>query len=169
MALPDGLYDLLLTEGLTSRLELQSAEIVAFNGSAAQLLADAIARQLAAILEDLAGDDSDKPLRQLELVNALLVELRQRLTASDGKGASSAVIDLVAPPLRLLKAIQRDRQFPVAPEVGLAAPWLFTAGKGSPSLLHEIRRELASADEVDICLPTTDAWSPSCVTTESAK
>lgn len=150
MALPDGLYDLLLTEGLTSRLELQSAEIVAFNGSAAQLLADAIARQLAAILEDLAGDDSDKPLRQLELVNALLVELRQRLTASDGKGASSAVIDLVAPPLRLLKAIQRDRQFPVAPEVGLAAPWLFTAGKGSPSLLHEIRRELASADEVDI-------------------
>jgi site-specific DNA-cytosine methylase len=28
--------------------------------------------------------------------------------------------------------------------------WLFTAGKGSPSLLQEIRRELASADQVDI-------------------
>ncbi len=32
----------------------------------------------------------------------------------------------------------------------LAAPWLFTAGKGSPSLLQEIRRELASSDRVDI-------------------
>jgi HKD family nuclease len=29
-------------------------------------------------------------------------------------------------------------------------PWLFTAGKGSPSLLQEIRRELASSDQVDI-------------------
>jgi superfamily II DNA or RNA helicase/HKD family nuclease len=46
--------------------------------------------------------------------------------------------------------VRRDRQFPAAPEIGLAAPWLFTAGKGSPSLLQEIRRELASADQVDI-------------------
>jgi superfamily II DNA or RNA helicase/HKD family nuclease len=34
--------------------------------------------------------------------------------------------------------------------IGLGVPWLFTAGKGSPSLLHEIRRELASSDTVDI-------------------
>ena len=31
----------------------------------------------------------------------------------------------------------------------MAASWLFTAGKGSPSLLQEIRKELASADQVD--------------------
>jgi hypothetical protein len=58
--------------------------------------------------------------------------------------------DLVAPPLRVLRAVQRDQQFPVSPEIGLAVPWLFTAGKGSPSLLQEIRRELASSDQVDI-------------------
>src|SRR6185369_10551739 len=28
-------------------------------------------------------------------------------------------------------------------------PWLFTAGKGSPSLLNELRREIANCDEVD--------------------
>jgi len=38
----------------------------------------------------------------------------------------------------------------MAPEIGLAALRLFTAGKGLPSLLQEIRRELASADHVDI-------------------
>ena len=34
--------------------------------------------------------------------------------------------------------------------MGPSLPWLFTAGKGSPSLLNEIRRELASSDRVDI-------------------
>ena len=150
MALPDGLYDLLLTEGLASRLDLSRADVHALKDGAAEFLADAIARQLAAILEYVVGDDTEKSMRQLELVNAVLVALRQRLADDGGMAPSADVIDLVAPPLRLLKAIQRDRQFPVSPEIGLAVPWLFTAGKGSPSLLQEIRRELASADQIDI-------------------
>jgi superfamily II DNA or RNA helicase/HKD family nuclease len=32
----------------------------------------------------------------------------------------------------------------------LGPPWLFTAGRGTPSLLAEIRREAAGADEIDI-------------------
>ena len=150
MALPDGLYDLLLTEGLASRLDPTLADVHALRDGGATFLADAITRQLAAILEDVAGDDSDKPIRQLELVNALLVTLRQQL-AADGAAASSAhIVDLVAPPLRILRAVRHVRQFPMSPEIGLAVPWLFTAGKGSPSLLQEIRRELTSADRVDI-------------------
>ena len=156
MALPDGLYDLLLTEGLARSLaaiDPSSADVLALKGSAAELLADAITRQLATILDDVSGDDADKAKRQLELVNDLLVTLRQRLrpsTGSNGDIASAEVVDLVASPMRILRAIQRDQQFPASPEVGLAVPWLFTAGKGSPSLLQEIRRELASSDQVDI-------------------
>ena len=156
MALSDGLYDLLLTEGLArslATLDPGSAEVLSLKGGAPELLVDVITRQLGAILDDVAGDDTDKPRRQLELVNELLVMLRHRLAAAEGAGvtrASAEVIDLVAQPLRVLRAVQRDRQFPASPEIGLAAPWLFTAGKGSPSLLQEIRRELASADQVDI-------------------
>jgi len=156
MALPDGLYDLLLTEDLArslAALEPNDANLSALKGGAGEFLADVITRQLGAILDDVARDDTDKPKRQLELVNELLVMLRQRLRAGDISAASSGlaeVVDLVASPLRVLKAVQRDHQFPVPPEIGLAAPWLFTAGKGSPALLQEIRRELASADEVDI-------------------
>lgn len=157
MTLPDGLYDLLLTEGLArslSALDSGCAEVVSLKGGASELLVDALARQLGAILNDLAGDDSEAPKRQLELVNELLVMLRRRLAAAEdgaGRSAGSAeVIDLVADPLRVLRAVQRDQQFRAVPEIGLAAPWLFTAGKGSPSLLQEIRRELASADQVDI-------------------
>ena len=100
----------------------------------------------------MSGDEAGKARRQLEIVNALLVELRHRLAAEAGEDNSDDVVDLIASPLRLLKAIQHDRQFPTPPEVGLAAPWLFTAGKGTPSLLQEIRRELASVDRVDILM-----------------
>src|ERR1700712_3074857 len=150
MTLPDGLYDLLVTEGLASRLDPDRSDVFALKGGAAEVLAVALTRQLAAILDDVAGDDAEKAHRQLELVNALLVSLRQCIAADARPAPSAEIIDLVSSRLRLLKGVHRDRQFAVAPEIGLAAPWLFTAGKGSPSLLQEIRRELSSADQVDI-------------------
>ncbi len=156
MALPEGLYDLLLTEGLARSLaaiDCSSADLLALKGDATEFLADVFTRQLANILDDVSGEDADKAEQQLELVNGLLVMLRQRLKPStdpNGNIHSAEVVDLVASPMRVLRAIQRDQQFPASPEVGLAVPWLFTAGKGSPSLLQEIRRELASADQVDI-------------------
>ncbi|MBI5269446.1 MAG: DUF3427 domain-containing protein [Burkholderiales bacterium] len=156
MALSDGLYDLLLTEGLVrslADLEPGSADVHALKAGVPELLVDAMARQLGTILDDVGGDATDKPELQLQLVNELLVLLRQRLAAIGGSRAtdgSAEAVDLIAPPLRVLRAVQRHRQFQAPPEIGLSAPWLFTAGKGSPSLLHEIRRELASADQVDI-------------------
>ncbi len=156
MTLPDGLYDLLLTDRLANSIAALgpiSADVLALKGSAAEFLAEAITRQLSAILDDVAGDDADKSRRQLELVNDLLVTLRQRLSARGGSAASvesTDVVDLVASPMRVLRAVKRDQQFPKSPEIGLAVPWLFTAGKGSPSLLQEIRHELASSDQVDI-------------------
>ena len=156
MALPDGLYDLLLTERLAqslAELDPSRADVSAVKGGAAGFLTDAITRQLATLLDDVSGDDADQIKAQLALVNDLLVMLRQRLSGVDGvagAGPSADVIDLIASPLRVLRAVQRDQQFSASPEIGLAVPWLFTAGKGSPSLLQEIRRELASSDQVDI-------------------
>ena len=156
MALPDGLYDLLLTEGLArslAELTPSRADVSPLKGGATEFLTDAITRQLGALLDDLPGEDADKVKAQLELVNGLLVMLRQRLVGGVGEvgtGPSADVIDQIASPLRVLRAVQRDQQFPASPEIGLGVPWLFTAGKGSPSLLQEIRRELASSDQVDI-------------------
>jgi superfamily II DNA or RNA helicase/HKD family nuclease len=155
MALPDGLYDLLITEGLArslADLDPSRAVVAALKAGSAEFLADAISRQLSSILDDLSGDEAEKAKRQLELVNDLLVMLRQRVAECSTSGATAAgeVVDLVASPLRVLRAVQRDQQFPLSPEIGLGMPWLFTAGKGSPSLLQEIRRELASSDQVDI-------------------
>lgn len=149
MSLPDGLYELLLTEGLTARLDASAADVREVQGDAVDLLIDGLTRQLVSILEEAPGDDAGKARRQLELVNGLLVELRRQLS---GRAASAEVVDLFADPLRVLRAVRRDRQFTAPPETGLALPWLFTAGKGTPSLLQEVRRELASADRVDLLM-----------------
>lgn len=150
MALQDGLYDLLVTEGLLTHLLPEQSLIETLSGGAADVLADAVTRQLADVLEDMSGDGAEKVLRQLDLVNAILVTLRQRAQAERSGSEIAQNIDLVAPPVRLLKAVDHRRQFPVAPKVGLAVPWLFTAAKGTPSLLQEIRSELSATDRVDI-------------------
>ena len=65
MALSDGLYDLLLTEGLArslAALDPGSAEVLSLKGGAPELLIDVITRQLGAILEEVSGDDADRPV-----------------------------------------------------------------------------------------------------------
>lgn len=151
--LPSGLYDLLLTERLERLLSSDPSTrclLLPLEEDAAEILADNLVRQLSALLEDLPGEGAEAAHRQLTLVNELLVWLRQRLHTATGKTGAATHIDLLAPPARLLRALHRTPASPTPPELGLAAPWLFTAGKGSPSLLHEIRRELASSDRVDI-------------------
>lgn len=147
MSLPDGLYDLVLTQSLAARLSAQgeALQTTELGLDGADRLADALARQLALVLADLPGTESERSIQQVDIVNGLLVALRQRLAAS---APSAEVIDLMAEPARLLSAVRRNATS--APEMGLAAPWLFTAGKGTPSLVNELRRELGSADQVDI-------------------
>lgn len=152
-ALPLGLYDLLVTESLERLLGTAGTyrqQVEPLSGDAAEALSDCLARQLSAALEDLPGEGSEGVQRQLALVNDLLVWLRQRLSSVQGARVVSPPVDLIAPPARVLHALHRTPQGPQPPSLGLSAPWLFTAGKGSPSLLQEIRRELASSDRVDI-------------------
>lgn len=149
MALPDGLYDQLLTETLWDVVSRTTGEDGRTLGllrteDAPERLADALALQLTRILDDVAGDGADKLRRQLDLVNSILVDLRRR------HGNDSDGVDVFSSPPQLLRAIHRQLSAPVMPETGLGSPWLFTAGKGSPSLLTELRREMAACDQVDI-------------------
>lgn len=155
MTLSRGLYDLLVTESLERLLAGDTSarhDIQPLVADAPDYLADSLVRQLVELLEDLLSDGAEAVERQLALVNEVLVWLRQRVQATKGNVGAGVtdVIDLLAPPARLLRAVHREQASPTPPELGLAAPWLFTAGKGSPSLLQEIRRELASSDGVDI-------------------
>lgn len=149
MSFYDGLYDEVVSHALWENLskitnaadrtiEPLSSEDVA------ERLTDALARQLVNILNDLGGEGHEKAQRQLELINSILADLRRKLGKND-----QTVDSFLAPP-QLLQAIHRHTPPLTLPETGLAVPWLFTAGKGSPSLLAELRRELTACDQVDI-------------------
>lgn len=168
--LPDGLYDQVVTDSLQ---QLIQASIGEHGFTVADLaaedapvrMAEVLASTLARILEDLGEEDGEKPRRQLALVNDLLRYVRHRATHPDAAGAehvhelaqreearfdADGVHELLSCPPRLLQAVHRNRVVPLRPEIGLAMPWLFTAGRGTPSLLSELQRELGACDRVDI-------------------
>lgn len=143
----NGLYDLLLTnnhvQALTeidlAHLKTEPLKLTVSH----QRLADLVKQQLALVLQELEGKDNEKLLNQLALVNHLLLELRKQAPKH------SELIDLAADPAKLLKAVHPQPHYS-APELSLAQPWLFTAGKDVPALFHELRHELANCDQVDI-------------------
>lgn len=165
-SLQDGLYDQLLTDDLVDELdrhyEANHYTLKALDeADTARRLAEALADQLAEVLGEIrpeaSGDNeaSGKAIRlqqQLELVNTLLVDLRQRLAERYPAQYAESNIRLLTAPPRSLAAIHRHRTAPQLPDTGVRSPWLFTASKASPALLNELRHELASSDRVDILM-----------------
>jgi superfamily II DNA or RNA helicase/HKD family nuclease len=150
MTLSSGLYDQVVTESLESslgRLAPLTAELRELGvDEAADRLAELLGLELRRILADMEGAAPERLRMQLELVNALLRELRQRSAAAPQDAG------LVASPARLLRSVRTAvaEPIPEVPETGLALPWLFTASRGSPALVTELRREAAACDAIDI-------------------
>lgn len=148
--LPEGLYDELVTQSVADAIDkigapewrtvqgLTSSEV-------AERLIQELGRQLAGALDAIPAEtDEQRAKQQVALINSLIIHLRDR------ESKLTDQLEEVTTPPTVLRAIHRKRAAPTSPEVGLAIPWLFTAGKGSPSLLSELRHELACCDSVDI-------------------
>jgi len=165
--LPDGLYDRILTEELAFELSefagkgkhtLESLDAA----TATRRLAEALADQLANVLQDIGsssieatvdgGGKSTRLQSQLEFVNSMLVKIRSLASELHPERRYDDHIRLLAAPAQNLTAIHRQRTTPSAPDTGLMVPWLFTAAKGSPALLSELRHELASSNRIDILM-----------------
>lgn len=73
MALPGGLHDLLSTENLSRRVDIDRSRIESLAGAVAERLADTLTRQLTGVLEALGGEPAEKLRRQIDLTNALRV------------------------------------------------------------------------------------------------
>lgn len=149
MPLPHGLYDLILTDRALRLLEGSAPAAGDLRDlhadEAAERLTEVLAMELRRILADAHGSGSERLQTQLALINGLLRELRDRLDPDTPEP------DQVVPPPRVLRSLHSGAASPPeAPETGLATSWLFTAGRGSPALITELRREAAACDAIDI-------------------
>ena len=143
-----GPYDLLITSDMLPALAQGPALTQAVSDlpdGAVSYFIDALSRRLADQLEALGDQDASKLSAQIELVNHLLLVLQQR---SKGGAVTAALVPVDEPAvLRWVGVPAADR---CEPATGLLSPWLFTAGRGSPDLLNELRAEMTSCDRLDI-------------------
>ncbi|HVZ78248.1 MAG TPA: hypothetical protein VG818_09740, partial [Gemmatimonadaceae bacterium] len=148
MTLSRGLHDRVVTESVARALsEIRRDDVRVDDLSAeeaAERLSGVLHDQLQQILQGVDGRDADQVRAQLALVNGLIAQLR-------GARHAGEILDPVDEPARVLRAVRRPGDTELAPpETGLWAPWLFSASKGSPSLLTELRREAAACDRINI-------------------
>lgn len=142
----EGLYDLLKTHTLAKRIEESQLDELSeplLEENSHSRLAEALAEQVSQILAALKDEEGGKVETQLAFINDLLCYLHSHQSAT-GK------VDLLLSPAQALRVLHRGKKSPELPAIGLSQPWLFTAGKDSPALLHELRAELGNCDHIDI-------------------
>jgi superfamily II DNA or RNA helicase/HKD family nuclease len=148
-ALPEGLYDLLLTELLKARLPSDHAlEAPLSQRAAADHFIEYVSEQLRLALDAMdtsGGDDHSSSLQHVALINALLVEIRKA-------SMQGPMVDAVVAPVARLRSVGARYRGAALPDTGLRVPWLFSSNKGSPGLMSELRREIGSADRIDILM-----------------
>ncbi len=147
--LPQGLYELLSTAALNQELASLAAqtniEPLSLESSSRHF-AQKITEQISEIFANMphSGNSPQERLQsQVELLNQLLIHARQLAQMESNA-------DPITSPPQVLRSISPTNHQLELPAIGLAQPWLFTSGKDSPALLHELQSELSSCDQVDI-------------------
>lgn len=151
---PPGVYEHLLTAGLKARLgEIDELLVQRENldpADAHESLTRHIAEITRRAIQGVGGSDGVAVGRQVELANRII----EAITALAPE-AAAAEDDVVDPARTLLAVVAPSGTpgppvFPDRPEVPLSTSALLVNGRGQPRIGHEVNRELASADRVDL-------------------
>jgi superfamily II DNA or RNA helicase/HKD family nuclease len=153
-ALPLGVYEDLVTNALELRIKAVAPDLVQRSSLEPADAHDVLSRHIAALtrraLRSVSGDDSAKLAAQIELTNRIAAAI------ADAAPAVTGVEDLVALSHDVLLAIVGRQEmpgpvrFPERPEIALTTSALLVNGRGQPRIGHEVAREMASADRVDL-------------------
>jgi len=154
--LPAGLYEEIITEGLALRLSSDhETRLVLREPIVAEDAPEILARHIGALTrralraQSKSGDEAEQLAAQIEMANRIISLLGHLVSEPESSQ------DLVAASRELLLAVAQERDvpgavvFPIRPETPLAASALL-ANRGGARIGHALKRELASADEVDL-------------------
>jgi superfamily II DNA or RNA helicase/HKD family nuclease len=136
--LPEGLYELLKTEGLGARLDASEAFEPAFETIDDDFSADVLSRHVAEVVRTALIDTH--PTDRVQLANRLLAELRQNDPVAEGP---QQLHSLFRPDVLKRRQLRR-------PTTPLSDSALLTNSKDDPNLAAELRAELESANTVDL-------------------
>ncbi|MDN7129662.1 DUF3427 domain-containing protein [Pseudidiomarina sp. 1APR75-15] len=146
----EGFYELLKSEALEQAIADSGLEEISEKldlTTSSRHLAEVITEEISNVLAELQNDggSADERLqRQIEILNDLIIYSRQFANPESSPNYQS--------PPQVLRALHRPNEIVDLPQVGMAQPWLFTSGKDSPALFHELKAELSSCKHVDILM-----------------
>ncbi|WBB77262.1 DUF3427 domain-containing protein [Micromonospora sp. WMMD882] len=149
-----GVYEHLITRELAERLRHVDPALVAHGALEPADAPDVLARHLATLarraLRAVPGG-ADQLVRQVEVANRIAAGIAALAPAATG------VEDEITDARRLLHAIAAPPTspavaagFPVRPSAPLTTGTLLVNGRGQPRIGHEVVREMASAEQVDL-------------------
>lgn len=127
-----------------------------------ELVTEALAAQLTAEAQTAPVDDADAPYRLAEHIARLLHHEFPGLDAREAHQLTRRVLELAGQPeatpvdpLRALHGIGRPSAtgqivHPVRPDIPLGQHDLLVNARGEPQLANELKKEIASADRVDL-------------------
>lgn len=140
--LADGIYEHLLTRaleaGVSSAASSRSDVASIDTADLPTWLSRHLAREIERVLRDASSEDE-----QLAVAHRILGVLGELAPELETKASE------VSPPARMLRALYRTAP-PSRPSTALSLSTLLTRARSEPSLGHELSREIASADRVDI-------------------
>ncbi len=146
----DGFYEMLVNADGQQAIDesgfLEISEKLDY-GSGSRHLAEVLSEEISNVFAEVSnngGTEDEKLFRQIEFLNDLIVYAR-----------TNANLELNAPyiaPPKVLRALYQPTEIVNLPQVGMAQPWLFTSGKDSPALFHELQAELSNCSHVDMLM-----------------
>ena len=149
--LPDGLYEHLLTEELAELLAILDSGRTAsvdqvLDGDAHIVLSRHVGREVERVIAALPADNRAEAARKV--VDGILESLAA-LGAKHGAEVEALEQQRVPPPVRRLLSLHRVRS-PERPVTPLAISTLLTRNAAEPAIGHELAREIASSDRIDV-------------------
>ncbi len=155
--LPEGIYELLVTQGVRVALEALSRENVGQSVTSLEetestaLLARHVVAELLRGLEALRGER--RVAAQIALCNELLTLLRERTRVPPPESD-------ISPDGQVLLAVYRSPQPPARTTTPLSISSLLTGAADEPRLGAELAREIATADQIDalVSFITWEGW-----------
>ena len=152
--LSPGIYEDLITDELRRRIGELDPELVQRAGLQSVEAPDFLVRHVARLtrrsLRAQSGTGATQLGRQVAVVNRIVAAIAEIAPTAVGSE------DLVADPHDLLLAITAPSDtpgsatFPPRPEIALSTGALLVNGRSQPRIGHEIAREMASANHVDL-------------------
>jgi superfamily II DNA or RNA helicase len=154
LTLPRGIYEQLVTAGLSRDLRALDPTLVARAPldptDAHVVLARHLGLLVSRALRSVGGEGDVALARQVERANQIAAAIAE---LAPGLGADDDLIDESKDLLHAVAAaegVPGPVRFPARPEVPLSASALLVNGRDQPRIGSEVQKELASADQVDL-------------------